>query len=365
MTNTKCRICGESNQNQVFDAKEMMFGTNDIFTYFQCSYCQCLQILDIPDNLSRFYSSDDYYSLNISVANLYKNKLKNTLKYLRDNYIIFWRNFLTSKILQNSQIYLFSNIPTLNKENSILDIGCGKGEMLYRLRNSGFRNLTGIDPNVDKDIIYDDNLKILKKDTGEIKEKFDIITMVQTYLTIPEKDKIWAVSPVFLDKKTRHLAKQKHVNEKFYKISATLTSGMLVKTSIFTEIGFFDEKYYIYHVDTEYCFRAKKFNYRIFEIPSAILHHQEGDQTRHSFLWKKKILVTNHSPIARYYISRNLIFLFKRYFFTNNISNLLKIIKSDLLVTSKLLFFEKNRVQKILKNIKGLVHGLINRGGVY
>ena len=189
MTNTKCRICGESNQNQVFDAKEMMFGTNDIFTYFQCSYCQCLQILDIPDNLSRFYSSDDYYSLNISVANLYKNKLKNTLKYLRDNYIIFWRNFLTSKILQNSQIYLFSNIPTLNKENSILDIGCGKGEMLYRLRNSGFRNLTGIDPNVDKDIIYDDNLKILKKDTVEIKEKFDIITMNHSLEHIPNQEK--------------------------------------------------------------------------------------------------------------------------------------------------------------------------------
>jgi rhamnosyltransferase len=189
--------------------------------------------------------------------------------------------------------------------------------------------------------------------------------MLQTYQTIPEKDKIWAISPVFLDKKTQHLTKQNHLNEKFYKIIVTLTSGMLVKASIFTKIGFFDEKYFIYHVDTEYCFRARKFNYQIFEIPSAILHHQEGDQTRNKLFWKENLIVTNHSPIARYYISRNFIFLFKNYFYTENIFSLLRIIRSDFIAMTKLLIFENNKYQKISKNIKGLIHGIINRGGKY
>lgn len=36
-------------------------------------------------------------------------------------------------------------------DTSILDIGSGNGELLFRLREIGFRDLTGADPFLDKD----------------------------------------------------------------------------------------------------------------------------------------------------------------------------------------------------------------------
>lgn len=51
----KCRICNNSNNNAVYEAKEMLFGTRDKFAYFQCSKCECLQIFDIPANISKYY----------------------------------------------------------------------------------------------------------------------------------------------------------------------------------------------------------------------------------------------------------------------------------------------------------------------
>ena len=54
----KCRICGNKEGNAPFEAREMMFGTRERFTYFECNSCGCLQIAEIPDDLARFYAAD-------------------------------------------------------------------------------------------------------------------------------------------------------------------------------------------------------------------------------------------------------------------------------------------------------------------
>ena len=41
--------------------KEMIFGFRDEFTYFECSKCGCLQIMQIPRNMGKYYPSN-YYS---------------------------------------------------------------------------------------------------------------------------------------------------------------------------------------------------------------------------------------------------------------------------------------------------------------
>lgn len=40
---------------------EMMFGFGEEFAYFECSKCGCLQISEIPVDISKYYPSD-YYS---------------------------------------------------------------------------------------------------------------------------------------------------------------------------------------------------------------------------------------------------------------------------------------------------------------
>jgi hypothetical protein len=61
----KCRICANNENQKVSEVREMMFGFRDVFTYFQCSVCGCLQIADIPTDMSKYYPSNYYsYSFN-------------------------------------------------------------------------------------------------------------------------------------------------------------------------------------------------------------------------------------------------------------------------------------------------------------
>jgi hypothetical protein len=46
-----CKICNNQSHNQSFTAKERMLGLNDNFEYFECANCNCIQIIEIPENI--------------------------------------------------------------------------------------------------------------------------------------------------------------------------------------------------------------------------------------------------------------------------------------------------------------------------
>ena len=66
---------------------------------------------------------------------------------------------------------------TVNKDSAILDIGCGKGELLLRMYNDGFRNLTGVDPYLAADIDYKCGVKIFRKQVEEMSGSFELVMM--------------------------------------------------------------------------------------------------------------------------------------------------------------------------------------------
>ncbi len=53
-----CRICGTVGNHPIFVGREMMFGTQEAFEYFQCKSCDCLQITHIPKTLGAYYPSN-------------------------------------------------------------------------------------------------------------------------------------------------------------------------------------------------------------------------------------------------------------------------------------------------------------------
>ena len=73
-----CRICGNAEDNRTFEVREMMFGTRETFTYFQCAKCGCLQMVEIPSDMSRYYPPE-YYSFNLSPERLFTNRVKNLI----------------------------------------------------------------------------------------------------------------------------------------------------------------------------------------------------------------------------------------------------------------------------------------------
>ena len=60
------------------------------------------------------------------------------------------------------------------------------------------------------------------------------------------------------------------------KIDLATGAAMLVKRKVFERIGFFDEKYFLYLEDMDFCVRAKKANFNIAFEPKAIVWHKNA-----------------------------------------------------------------------------------------
>jgi SAM-dependent methyltransferase len=179
--NMQCKICGNISDNELITATERMFGHGDKFEYFICSKCRCLQIKDIPEDIDKYYPSD-YYSYQEAK---FPSKLNWFNFYLKKSLINYYMGyfditgFLLSSIFQNPFPWIRKR--EINFDSKILDIGSGAGRKLLSLQRSGFRNLTGIDPFIEKDIHYTNGLRILKKEITEIDEKYDLIMLHHSF----------------------------------------------------------------------------------------------------------------------------------------------------------------------------------------
>lgn len=169
-----CGICGNSEGNKRYSAREMMFGLREEFDYFQCGRCGCLQIVAAPADMSKYYPQD-YYSFSMRPAS--HSRLKGLAVGKRDFYSATGKDILGRA--------LFSVFPDkdllplrgcgITKDSKILDVGCGAGALAHRLKEAGFRNVTGADPYVASEIRYRNGLRILKKELKDIDGGWDLI----------------------------------------------------------------------------------------------------------------------------------------------------------------------------------------------
>ncbi|TAL70074.1 MAG: class I SAM-dependent methyltransferase [Bacteroidetes bacterium] len=194
----KCRICGNSENNHTFEAEEKMFGTREKFLYFECFKCKCIQIAEIPDDLSKFYPKD-YFSLNLPKTNFVKRFIKK--KWYQHS---AGKENVIGKIINKRKgfapFYEWLKYTNVNFNSSILDVGSGQGLRLYELELAGFRNLTGVDPNIDKDSKIGKNIIIYKKYLGELVGIYDLIMLHFSFEHMPNPKEIMDEAFMLLNK---------------------------------------------------------------------------------------------------------------------------------------------------------------------
>ncbi|HOI93355.1 MAG TPA: methyltransferase domain-containing protein [Syntrophobacter fumaroxidans] len=176
----QCRICGNSQGNTHYTAREMMYGSRDEFEYFECGNCGCLQIMAIPDDLQKYYSTQYYSFKNQPLAprtilqKIYNNVKNQRVKCLVRN----WKALGTlSFMIYGKPIPVWLKRMDISYSSHIVDIGCGSGSILLSLQKSGYTNLVGIDPFINDSIIYNERLKIIKQQLCELDGKYDLIMM--------------------------------------------------------------------------------------------------------------------------------------------------------------------------------------------
>lgn len=189
-TNLICKICGNTKENKIYVVKEMMFGFRDEFEYFECSSCGCLQIKDIPYNMSKYYP-ENYYSFTpviIPEENWDENFIKRYFREKRNSYVLTQKGILgrlISIIKPPPQFLIWLRKCNATFESQILDVGCGTGHLLLSLRGYGFRNLIGIDPYIEGDMVYANSVKIFKKEISAMEGKYDVIMFHHSFEHMP------------------------------------------------------------------------------------------------------------------------------------------------------------------------------------
>lgn len=159
----------------------MMYGTGEIFDYLECSNCGSLQIVKVPKNISKYYLNENYYSFET------KKSINSLVRFIinkRDEYCLLKNSYLGRliNIHYNNAFFSILGSLNLNYNSRILDIGCGSGNFLIHLKKLKFKQLTGIDPNIDNEIITD-TLIIKKKTLDQLpnKQKFDLILFSHSF----------------------------------------------------------------------------------------------------------------------------------------------------------------------------------------
>ncbi|MBK9665327.1 MAG: glycosyltransferase family 2 protein [Gammaproteobacteria bacterium] len=91
-------------------------------------------------------------------------------------------------------------------------------------------------------------------------------------------------------------------------IIATISSGMLIPCAALRKVGSMRESFFIDHVDTEWCHRARAMGFRLFGTSSTRLLHRLGDASFRVwyFGWHSH---SEYSPTRLYYRFRNFVLL--------------------------------------------------------
>ncbi len=151
----------------------MMFGIGETFCYFQCAECKCLQIVEIPSNMTHYYP-ENYYSFQ---QKIHANRVVRFALKLRDQYAFSGRGRIGQFIHARYPKPALQSLRFLQlaPTSRILDVGCGAGTLLYSLRELGMQNLLGIDPFNAEDITYENGVRVLKRDIFDIQGTYDLV----------------------------------------------------------------------------------------------------------------------------------------------------------------------------------------------
>lgn len=164
-----------------------MLGLRHPFLYFECPSCGCIQIADVPKNLGDYYPKSYYAYTDGEWRPGGRGSVKLALAAL---HFLGPTHRLTRMLLWPSRT--FREIcrwlgPTgIHFDQPVLDVGCGVGAVLRKLQAFGFRDLTGIDPFVDRDIDLGPGAKVYRRTLEEQTGAFDLIMAHHAFEHMPD-----------------------------------------------------------------------------------------------------------------------------------------------------------------------------------
>ena len=121
-------------------------------------------------------------------------------------------------------------------------------------------------------------------------------------------------------------------------------ADLMIKKSIFDEVGGFDKDFFMYFEESEMTFRVKKLGYKVFSVPTAEIIHLEGASTKSKSFSERRQRMYNESAVK----------YFRKVYGEESVKPCYKILISNCgkVAFRKLLQFDFDAVKKLNKERK-------------
>ena len=141
-----------------------------------------------------------------------------------------------------------------------------------------------------------------------------------------------------------------------------ITSGNMVNMEIYNSVGDYNEDYFIDCVDFDFSLRVRKAGFKIFKDPNAFLYHELGEKNDLPKLFKR--YYTLHSPLRRYYMFRNFLYLTKEYLFSD-FKFIFKLFFSHLILFTLLIFYDPKPATSVRMIFQGVLDYFSGKVGAF
>jgi rhamnosyltransferase len=131
---------------------------------------------------------------------------------------------------------------------------------------------------------------------------------------------------------------------------------------IYTAIGGYNEEYFIDCVDFDFSLRVRRAGYKILKDPAALLFHELGEKNNLPKLYKRYYAL--HSPLRRYYMSRNFLYLAQKYV-VSDFGFIFKLLLSHVISFVLLIFYDPKPVTSVTMIFRGVSDFFVGKAGAF
>lgn len=144
-------------------------------------------------------------------------------------------------------------------------------------------------------------------------------------------------------------------------VTIAISSGSLVSLPIWQAVSGFDESLFIDEVDHDYCLRVQRHGHRVLATREPLMRHEVGSQRRY-LIPGRGFSMSHHSPLRRYYMTRNRAIMVRRYL-TSNPRWVGGMVLRSVAEMALVPILEPDGWAKARAITLGLMHGLTGRTG--